>query len=130
MFSWRFLRFDVSRSGAGLCGVLMRLMRLIDGVIGRVISRLSFVADPCFSSLFDLSLKHTRNGKEVRAEYLIESSPRLRYVLYPLCSVDIQGFVGYDVPVLGLGVYQNWECYPACIAAIEAGYRYVCPVSP
>lgn len=32
---------------------------------------------------------------------------------------------GYDLPILGLGVYQNWDCYPSCIAAIEAGYRHI-----
>ncbi len=29
------------------------------------------------------------------------------------------------MPILGLGVYENDECYPACIAALELGYRRV-----
>ena len=29
------------------------------------------------------------------------------------------------MPMLGLGVYQNWyECYTSCISAVETGYRY------
>ncbi|OBZ66561.1 Glyoxal reductase [Grifola frondosa] len=32
---------------------------------------------------------------------------------------------GYDVPVLGLGVYQNEDCIPACIAALKHGYRHI-----
>ena len=29
------------------------------------------------------------------------------------------------MPVLGLGVYRNDECKPACAAALNYGYRYV-----
>lgn len=36
----------------------------------------------------------------------------------------IKDVIGFEMPVLGLGVYQNWECYPGCITAIKAGYRY------
>ena len=31
--------------------------------------------------------------------------------------------VGFDIPILGLGVYQNDECYPACMDALKLGYR-------
>ena len=31
---------------------------------------------------------------------------------------------GYEMPVLGLGVYQNHSCIPACAAALKYGYRY------
>lgn len=35
-------------------------------------------------------------------------------------------FKGYDMPLLGLGVYQNTgeSCTTACIAALKAGYRF------
>ena len=38
---------------------------------------------------------------------------------------ELTGFclVGYDIPILGLGVYQNDECYPACMDALKLGYR-------
>lgn len=29
------------------------------------------------------------------------------------------------MPVLGLGVYQNYSCVPACIAALKHGYRHI-----
>jgi len=33
---------------------------------------------------------------------------------------------GYDLPLLGLGVYQNvQECLPASLAALEHGYRHI-----
>ncbi|EJD07799.1 Aldo/keto reductase [Fomitiporia mediterranea MF3/22] len=32
---------------------------------------------------------------------------------------------GYDMPVLGLGVYQNYACIPACEAALRHGYRLI-----
>ncbi|KAI0633831.1 Aldo/keto reductase [Trametes polyzona] len=32
---------------------------------------------------------------------------------------------GYDIPVVGLGVYQNSDCSPACIAALKHGYRHI-----
>ncbi|KAI0824064.1 Aldo/keto reductase [Trametes gibbosa] len=32
---------------------------------------------------------------------------------------------GYDLPILGLGVYQNNDCSPACLAALEHGYRHI-----
>jgi len=32
---------------------------------------------------------------------------------------------GYDMPVLGLGVYQNEDCGPACLAALKHGYRHI-----
>ncbi|KAF8074148.1 Aldo/keto reductase [Lyophyllum atratum] len=32
---------------------------------------------------------------------------------------------GQDVPILGLGVYQNDECTPACKAALQCGYRHI-----
>ncbi|PCH34577.1 Aldo/keto reductase [Wolfiporia cocos MD-104 SS10] len=32
---------------------------------------------------------------------------------------------GYDMPLLGLGVYQNNDCIPACIAALKHGYRHI-----
>ena len=34
---------------------------------------------------------------------------------------------GYTVPLLGLGVYENDDCVPACLAALNHGYRYVPP---
>ncbi|GLB45288.1 putative aldo keto reductase [Lyophyllum shimeji] len=32
---------------------------------------------------------------------------------------------GQDIPRLGLGVYQNDDCLPACEAALEYGYRHI-----
>jgi len=32
---------------------------------------------------------------------------------------------GYQMPLLGLGVYQNEDCVPACIAALKHGYRHI-----
>ncbi|KAI0034718.1 Aldo/keto reductase [Vararia minispora EC-137] len=32
---------------------------------------------------------------------------------------------GHTLPRLGLGVYRNDECYPACIAALKHGYRHI-----
>lgn len=32
---------------------------------------------------------------------------------------------GYNVPILGLGVYQNHSCIPAVEAALNHGYRSV-----
>ncbi|KAH9851349.1 Aldo/keto reductase [Lenzites betulinus] len=32
---------------------------------------------------------------------------------------------GYDLPVVGLGVYQNDDCSPACLAALKHGYRHI-----
>ncbi|PIL33887.1 hypothetical protein GSI_03593 [Ganoderma sinense ZZ0214-1] len=32
---------------------------------------------------------------------------------------------GYDMPVLGLGVFQNYDCVPACLAALKHGYRHI-----
>ncbi|PAV17984.1 Aldo keto reductase [Pyrrhoderma noxium] len=32
---------------------------------------------------------------------------------------------GYEMPVLGLGVYQNHSCIPACAAALKHGYRHI-----
>jgi len=32
---------------------------------------------------------------------------------------------GYDMPLLGLGVYLNEDCYPACVAALKHGYRHI-----
>ena len=29
------------------------------------------------------------------------------------------------MPVIGLGVYQNANCKPACLAALQSGYRSV-----
>ncbi len=29
------------------------------------------------------------------------------------------------MPVIGLGVYQNPNCKPACLAALQSGYRSV-----
>lgn len=37
---------------------------------------------------------------------------------------QISNMIGYDLPILGLGVYQNWgDCYHSCLTAIELGYR-------
>lgn len=33
-------------------------------------------------------------------------------------------YLGIDMPILGLGVYLNHDCIPACLAALDAGYRY------
>ncbi len=33
-------------------------------------------------------------------------------------------FSGYDLPLLGLGVYQNDDAKPACLAALKHDYRY------
>ncbi|OCH95448.1 Aldo/keto reductase [Obba rivulosa] len=32
---------------------------------------------------------------------------------------------GYDMPVIGLGVYQNEDCRPACLASLKHGYRHI-----
>lgn len=32
---------------------------------------------------------------------------------------------GYEIPALGLGVYQNHSCIPAVEAALKHGYRFV-----
>ncbi|KAI0068700.1 Aldo/keto reductase [Artomyces pyxidatus] len=32
---------------------------------------------------------------------------------------------GYTMPSLGLGVYQNDDCKPACLAALECGYTHI-----
>ncbi|EIW62562.1 Aldo/keto reductase [Trametes versicolor FP-101664 SS1] len=32
---------------------------------------------------------------------------------------------GYELPVVGLGVYQNDDCSPACLAALKHGYRHI-----
>ncbi|KAF8073341.1 Aldo/keto reductase [Lyophyllum atratum] len=32
---------------------------------------------------------------------------------------------GKDIPIIGLGVYQNNECYSACVAALKYGYRHI-----
>jgi len=32
---------------------------------------------------------------------------------------------GYSLPRLGLGVYQNDNCKPACLAALKHGYRHI-----
>ena len=34
-----------------------------------------------------------------------------------------RGHTGYDMPLLGLGVFQNDDCVPACLAALKYGYR-------
>ncbi|EMD35716.1 hypothetical protein CERSUDRAFT_115677 [Gelatoporia subvermispora B] len=31
----------------------------------------------------------------------------------------------YEIPRLGLGVYQNSNCIPACLAALKHGYRHI-----
>ncbi|KZT64083.1 Aldo/keto reductase [Daedalea quercina L-15889] len=32
---------------------------------------------------------------------------------------------GYTMPLLGLGVYENDDCVPACLAALKHGYRHI-----
>jgi len=32
---------------------------------------------------------------------------------------------GYQMPIIGLGVYQNYSCIPACEAALKHGYRHI-----
>ncbi|KAI0307111.1 Aldo/keto reductase [Multifurca ochricompacta] len=32
---------------------------------------------------------------------------------------------GFAMPVIGLGVYQNLNCKPACLAALRCGYRHI-----
>ncbi|KAI0697744.1 Aldo/keto reductase [Cerioporus squamosus] len=32
---------------------------------------------------------------------------------------------GYELPRLGLGVYQNDDCKPACLAALKHGYKHI-----
>ncbi|PAV17985.1 Aldo keto reductase [Pyrrhoderma noxium] len=32
---------------------------------------------------------------------------------------------GFSIPILGLGVFENDDCYPACIAALRHGYRQI-----
>ncbi|CCL98371.1 uncharacterized protein FIBRA_00366 [Fibroporia radiculosa] len=32
---------------------------------------------------------------------------------------------GYDMPLLGLGVYENDDCVPACLTALKHGYRHI-----
>ncbi|OCH95439.1 Aldo/keto reductase [Obba rivulosa] len=32
---------------------------------------------------------------------------------------------GHDMPFLGLGVFENDECRPACLAALRHGYRHI-----
>ncbi len=39
--------------------------------------------------------------------------------------VNLRLHIGYDMPILGLGVFQNYDCVPACLAALKDGYRFV-----
>lgn len=32
---------------------------------------------------------------------------------------------GHDMPILGFGVFRNYDAKPACIAAFKAGYRHI-----
>ncbi|OCH87021.1 Aldo/keto reductase [Obba rivulosa] len=32
---------------------------------------------------------------------------------------------GYEMPLLGLGVFRNYDCFPACLAALKHGYRHI-----
>ncbi|KAI0666602.1 Aldo/keto reductase [Trametes maxima] len=32
---------------------------------------------------------------------------------------------GYELPLVGLGVYRNDDCVPACLAALKHGYRHI-----
>ncbi|KAI0644494.1 Aldo/keto reductase [Trametes meyenii] len=32
---------------------------------------------------------------------------------------------GYELPLVGLGVYKNDDCVPACLAALKHGYRHI-----
>ena len=40
-------------------------------------------------------------------------------------STTVKLSSGYDIPVIGLGVYKNSSCIPACEAALKHGYRSV-----
>lgn len=39
-------------------------------------------------------------------------------------SSPVIAIVGFSLPLLGLGVYENYDCYDSCIAAFEEGYRW------
>ncbi|TDL19111.1 Aldo/keto reductase [Rickenella mellea] len=32
---------------------------------------------------------------------------------------------GFEMPLLGLGVFQNYDCFTACVAALKHGYRHI-----
>ncbi|KZT64077.1 Aldo/keto reductase [Daedalea quercina L-15889] len=44
-------------------------------------------------------------------------------------ALSLQSYVrlssGYPMPLLGLGVYRNGDCFPACLAALKHGYRHI-----
>lgn len=40
-------------------------------------------------------------------------------------STSVRLSSGYAMPLLGLGVYENDDCAPACLAAIKHGYRHI-----
>ncbi|OSC99420.1 Aldo/keto reductase [Trametes coccinea BRFM310] len=49
---------------------------------------------------------------------------RTRYIKLSLTST-VKLSSGYELPVVGLGVYQNNDCKPACLAALKHGYRHI-----
>ncbi|KAH9894878.1 Aldo/keto reductase [Cubamyces lactineus] len=40
-------------------------------------------------------------------------------------STTVRLSSGHEVPVIGLGVFENDECVPACVAALKCGYRHI-----
>ncbi|KDQ49723.1 hypothetical protein JAAARDRAFT_165426 [Jaapia argillacea MUCL 33604] len=43
--------------------------------------------------------------------------------LTPISTISMSS--GFTMPVLGLGVFRNDDCQPACLAALECGYRHI-----
>ncbi|KAI0373477.1 Aldo/keto reductase [Pilatotrama ljubarskyi] len=40
-------------------------------------------------------------------------------------SATVRLSSGYEMPILGLGVFENDDCVPACLAALKCGYRHI-----
>ncbi|EMD34111.1 hypothetical protein CERSUDRAFT_117619 [Gelatoporia subvermispora B] len=40
-------------------------------------------------------------------------------------SSPVRLLSGHDMPLLGLGVFENDECGPACLSALKSGYRHI-----
>ncbi len=47
-----------------------------------------------------------------------------------LLNLTFYAYAGISMPVVGLGVYQNPNCKPACLAALQSGYRSVASSPP
>ncbi|OCH87020.1 Aldo/keto reductase [Obba rivulosa] len=40
-------------------------------------------------------------------------------------TTSVRLLSGYEMPLLGLGVFRNNECIPACVTALKHGYRHI-----